>query len=415
MHEEDQEYDPQPVEEFDFSETERQESVQEESFDDFMDDLDLPDIPLPAEEPVSKEVEDECAGAFKFAFVGVGQGGSRIAESFWNLGYRRVCVANTTNQDLKSINLPDANKLIMDIGTGGAGKEPSRGNTAAKQYREDLYDLMKKSFGEGFDRIMVCVGAGGGTGSGSVSVAISVAHDLAKQFKLEGEGKPPAVGVICSMPKESESARVNANAHGVLNGLFDMVGSGRGKLEGRTISPLILVDNQRIESMYPNLPVTKFWDVANKSISGTFHLFNSIASKDSDITTFDKADFKDILDAGCVSFGACPIRKWDEEMDISRAIRNNLNNNVLVGGFDMQSAKTSGCIFIGHRDVLDNLPQNYLEHGFQMLIRMMRSGGTLHRGIYKSGKQGLVVYSIMGELSRPEKRLGEIQDIARGK
>ena len=45
-------------------------------------DIVVPDIPLPPEPEEKKEVEDQVDGAFKFAFVGAGQGGSRIADSF---------------------------------------------------------------------------------------------------------------------------------------------------------------------------------------------------------------------------------------------------------------------------------------------------------------------------------------------
>ena len=55
-----------------------------------VDDLgiDLPDIPLPDDEPIEDAIKDTFEDtAFNFAIVGVGQGGSRLAESFWNLGY----------------------------------------------------------------------------------------------------------------------------------------------------------------------------------------------------------------------------------------------------------------------------------------------------------------------------------------
>ena len=85
--------------------------------------IDLPDIPLPDDEPIEDDVKDQFDdAAFNFAIVGVGQGGSRLAESFWNLGYRRVGIINTAQQDLSLINVPEENKLL--IGDGGAGKNP---------------------------------------------------------------------------------------------------------------------------------------------------------------------------------------------------------------------------------------------------------------------------------------------------
>ena len=45
-------------------------------------------IPEPEEEQVAeKEIKDEVETAFKFAFIGAGQGGSRIAETFYDFGY----------------------------------------------------------------------------------------------------------------------------------------------------------------------------------------------------------------------------------------------------------------------------------------------------------------------------------------
>ena len=375
--------------------------------------VDVPDMPMPDMDAVDSEiVKDECKGAFKMAFVGSGQGGSRISEAFWKMGYRRVCCINTNRQDLAAIQIPEANKLVLDIGTGGAGKDPARGTKASEQYFEDIYDLMRRCFGRDFDRIMVCIGAGGGTGSGSAVTLVNIAHDIAKSFKVESPGVKTVVGVIASLPRVAEGKKVNENALGVMGQLFHMVGTEKGKMGGRSISPLVILDNDRINRIYPALPVSEFWATANRSVSALFHLFNNIALEDSEFTTFDRADFEDILDSGVVSFGACPIRKWDLSTDISHAIRDNLKNNVLVGGFDISQAKVAGCVFIGSADVLSSIPQEHLEHGFEMLSRIMREGGTVHRGIYKGSKPGLVVYSALGELGQPAERMAEMKVVA---
>jgi cell division GTPase FtsZ len=386
-----------------------------EEMDDFtIDDgfLDIPDIPLMEEDADDKEnIEDECKVAFKFAFIGTGQAGARIAEAFWNLGYRRVCVVNTTDQDLKGINIPDENKFIMDVGEGGAGKDPAKGKNAAETYYEDLYDLMRRCFGKNFDRIFVCAGSGGGTGTGSCDTIIKIAHDIAENLKIETKGGQPAVGAIVSMPMKNESKKVNANSLTLLDSLFGQVGDHKGKLANRTLSPLVVIDNQKITEMYPSLPVTQFWPVANKSVTALFHLFNSIAAQDSDFTTFDRADFGDMLESGVVSFGACPIKQWKSSTDISYAIRDNLKKTILASNFDIRNASAAACVFVGNKSVLDEIPQAYLEHGFDMLSRLMGDNSVLHRGIYKGGKPGLVVYSMLGELSKPEERMAEIKAI----
>ena len=108
--------------------------------------IDLPDIPLPDDEPLEDGITDTFDdAAFNFAIVGVGQGGSRLAESFWKLGYRRVGVINTAQQDLSLINIPDENKLL--IGEGGAGKNPDAADEVFRTRYEDILDFLKKTFG----------------------------------------------------------------------------------------------------------------------------------------------------------------------------------------------------------------------------------------------------------------------------
>lgn len=368
--------------------------------------VDIPDILMPEGTEDKEVIKDECKVAYKLAFVGTGQAGGRMAEAFWKLGYRRVCAVNTTPHDLAGVAIPDANKLVMDMGEGGAGKDPIKGQEAVKRYYEDVYDLMRRSFGSSFDRIVVCVGAGGGTGGGSCDTIIEIAHDIAESFKLEDDG--PVVGALVSLPMTSEGQKVNENAMELLTSLVRQAGTGSGKLGNRTLTPLVIVDNERISKLYPNLPVDRFWAVANQSIGNLFHLFNSIAVQDSDYTTFDQADLKDLLGSGIMTFGAYPMKDWSSATAISHAIRDNLRRNVLVSHLDLGQAHVAGCIFVGNPSVFAQVPQEYLEHGFQMLSRIMDANSVVHRGIYKSAKEGLAVYTMIGELGPPEERLAEL-------
>ena len=138
-------------------------------------DITMPDIPLPtAPEPKEETNKDECDVAFKFAFVGAGQGGSRIAEAFHRLGYRKLSAINTAHQDLNTINLD--HKLC--IGDGGAGKNPDVAKAKFADHKEDVLDFMRDVFGEDFDRFFVCAGAGGGTGAGTVVPLIHTTQEL---------------------------------------------------------------------------------------------------------------------------------------------------------------------------------------------------------------------------------------------
>jgi cell division GTPase FtsZ len=363
-----------------------------------VDDLavELPDIPLPsAQDTQEVTIDDEFDSAYKFAIVGVGQGGSRLAETFWKLGYRRVAVINTAAQDLKPISLQEKNKLL--IGGSGAGKNREKAKKIFEEHKEDILDFLKKTFTSGIDRILVCIGAGGGTGAGGGPIVVDVCHDLCQTFGVEQSDYEAKVGAVLALPTKAEGSRVKNNAKETANALIEYSTNG-------TLSPLIILDNERIKHLYPKLSVNKFWNTANTSICSLFHLFNKIAAQDSEYTAFDKADLDTVMSSGIISFGAVPVRpKGDtiEETDISHAVRDNLKKNILAN-IDVNTGKFAACVVIGDKGTLENTPQESLEHGFEQLTRLLGEGSTVHRGIYHTSKKGLVVYTIIGGIEAPE-------------
>ena len=360
-------------------------------------DLSLPDIPMPAPEPEQiKEVKDEIDVAFKFAFIGAGQGGSRIAETFHGLGYRKIAVLNTAEQDLNTINL--YNKLC--IGEGGAGKDPAYAGKKFAERKEDVIDFMRYSFGEQLDRIMVCAGAGGGTGAGTVVPLVRAAKELQDTVGASAS----KVGVILALPKASEGKKVNANAHNCLKEVYSLVKEG-------VVSPLVVIDNERIGKIYPNLVVSNFWQTANMSMAGLFHLFNLTASRDSSYTAFDANDYKDVLDSGMMVFGAAPVKEWENPVSISRAVRDNFKSGLLSGGIDLSSGTCAGAIVVGGQNQLDNIPQSNLDQAFAQLCRMLATGNVVHRGIYSGDKDSLTVYTTIGGLASPDEKLKELMKL----
>jgi|TARA_R110000824_G_scaffold106642_2_gene252288 cell division GTPase FtsZ len=361
--------------------------------------VDIPDIPLPSfEHEESSIIEDEFDSAYKFAVAGVGQGGSRLAETFWKLGYRRVVAINTAAQDLKPISLPEKNKLLL--GGSGAGKNRKKAQAIFEEHKEDILDFLKNSFGTGIDRILVCIGAGGGTGAGGGPIVVDVCHDLCQSCGIEQSDHDAKVGAVLALPTKSEGSRVKTNAKETAETLIKSSASG-------TLSPLIILDNERIRHLYPKLSVNKFWNTANTSICSLFHLFNKIAAQDSEYTAFDKADLDTVMSSGIISFGAVPVKytgELVEETDISHAVRDNLKKNILAN-IDVNTGNVAACVVIGDKDTLDHTPQESLEHGFEQLTRLLGEGSTVHRGIYHTSKKGLVVYTIIGGIEAPEQLL----------
>jgi cell division GTPase FtsZ len=387
-----QEPDDNQVEELKTSEETEENEIEE------VEDLgvDVPDIPLPSfEDAAESQIEDEFTGAYKFAVVGVGQGGSRLAETFWKLGYRRVAVINTAPQDLKPIALPEKHKLL--IGGSGAGKDRKKAQALFEEHREDVLDFLKSTFQTGVDRILVCIGAGGGTGAGGGPIVVDICHDLCKTIGAETDITDAKVGVVLALPSKSEGSRVKSNAKETAQVLIERCGEG-------TLSPLIILDNERIRHLYPKLSVNKFWSTANMSICSLFHLFNKIAAQDSAYTAFDKADLDTVMSSGIISFGAVPVKSTGETVEetaISYAVRDNLKKNILAN-IDVNTGNVAACVAIGDKETLDRTPQESLEHGFEQLTRLLGEGSTVHRGIYHTSKKGLVVYTIIGGIEAPE-------------
>ena len=361
-------------------------------------DIDVPDIPMPtATETV--EIKDEFEGGFKFAFIGAGQGGGRLAHTFYKMGYRRVCAINTAEQDLATLPLPASHKKCLGT-TGGAGKNPSVAKATFKDAKEDVLDFMRRSFGPTLDRIFVCVGAGGGTGAGTAVQLVDTAVELQKALRCPSE----KVGVIVALPKLAEGKKVAVNAYNTLTDLLELVAKGH-------VSPLIVVDNEKIGTLYPKLAVDTFWDTANMSVCSLFHLFNTVCLKHSHYTSFDKADLQTVLDSGLITFGANPVEKFTDETDISYAVRNNLRKNILTGGVDLSTGSVAAAVVIGGAEILSALPQAHIEHAFDQLNRMLKPGNTVHRGIYRGNKPSLIVYTIIGGLGKPAEKLAELKHL----
>ena len=267
-----------------------------EELDNQIPDLEIPDIDLEDYEIPEEEdnaVEDESGGSQTFAWIGSGQGGGRIAKAFYDRGYKKCIAVNTSSHDLDTLELPSQQKMLLDVGEHGAGKNMQKGYDAANKYKQNIFDLMRKTYGNNVDHVFVCVGAGGGSGSGSVLVLIETAK---KYMKYIGHDDPEKrVGVVMSLPTRGEatSPQISSNAHEVLTVVGECA-------EEKLISPLIIIDNSKIERMYKGLTVKQFWPTVNNTVSGLFHVFNVLTNNPSPYTSFDPTDYSSVLQGGGV-------------------------------------------------------------------------------------------------------------------
>ncbi len=350
-------------------------------------------------------VEDLIGGSTHYAWLGAGQCGGRLVKSFYELGYRKALALNTTHHDLDLLELPNSQKFLMDIGEMGAGKDMSRGQEATQRYQQEIIHLKQKIFGSKVNHIMVCFGAGGGTGSGSALKLVDIAKKYARHVGIENPNK--RVGVMLTLPTvgEASSPLVSQNTYRVVSELGQLAQEGK-------ISPLIIIDNEKISKMYPGLTVKNFWSTINNTVAGLFDIFNRLSALSTDYTSFDTVDYHSIMEAGgCAIMGLTKVTEFKDKYAISTAVKHNLQKTLLANGFDLSSAKVAGCIMVGGRKLMENVPglQDNINYAFDVLSDITGKA-TVHRGIYEDNKDSLRVYTVIGGLDMPAKRLAEFTD-----
>jgi cell division GTPase FtsZ len=363
----------------------------------FDDGLDI-DIPVP---PLMHNVQDvkdrfDFDVAFNLAFVGCGQGGSRIAETFDKLGYGRTAAINTTVQDLKDIALADHQKL--DIGGGGANKDPERAAAQMVDKEEDVFDLLKACWGEAVDYGFVCLGAGGGTGAGISPAVVNVA----RRYMAE-TNRPTRVGAIIALPRNMEGQRPARNTVRTLQ-----------SLRALNLSPIIIIDNQRIYDLYRNrISVGSEHRVYNQNVCQLLHLFNRLAAQSSEHTSFDRADFGKLLDSGLLAFGAGEVPQWKTESDVTKVIREQLKQNVLVSS-DLSQGNLAALIYVLGGAAYDEVPVGFRDHGVQMLTRILAQDSTIFQGIFRASSDtpSFKIAAMVGGLQWPSNRIAELATLA---
>ena len=326
--------------------------------------------------------------AFNMAFLGSGQGGARLASSFWHLGYRRVGLFNTAESDFQG--LPDEIERHT-LQLGGAAKDARFAEQALSGHEEEIWDLLQRSWGNDMDYGLICVGLGGGTGSGTSGRLVEIARQ-----HMESKGKTPRVGAIVSIPSYTEGQQVCRNAVTAFQKLLEL-----------KVSPMILIDNARIHQLYrPGM--TQLYNVANNTVSQLFHLFNQLAAVHSPLITFDRSELAQLLDHGICVMGAASLQNVTSPADISAAIRDQLTNNVLAE-VDLKNGTKGACLFVGDQNHLDNLSLDYFDAGFTQMNRTLKGGtSVVHRGVYIGSSPGLQAYAMISDLKPPVATLAKL-------
>jgi cell division protein FtsZ len=360
--------------------------------------VELEEFEIPEEEETT--IEDKSGGSLKFAFIGLGQCGGRIAEAFYNTGYTKTFIVNTAEQDLNKNTVPNKMLIQLEGRTGGAGKDMNLAHQTVESEKDSIYNKMVSLFGK-VDHIFVCAGLGGGTGGGSITVTLETAKRYMEYIDVPDASKK--VGAIVTLPThgEASSPLVAGNAYEKGNQLSDLA-------DLNNITPLIIVDNDKVKQLYKKLTVAKFFPTINNSVAQLLHVFNTIALEPSEYITFDTTDFQSVLEAGGhMIMGVSTVREFDSSTSISEALRKNLSKTLLAGGFEMERAKAVACIVVGGNDIFENVEglMGNIEMGFDTMAQFT-GNAKVHRGIYSDESRAgrINVYTLIGGLEKPTAR-----------
>ena len=325
--------------------------------------------------------------------LGSGQAGSRIAEAFYKLGYDSI-VVNTAMQDLKFIDIPDSNKLLLEYGLGGAAKELEIGKAAAEAHRGEIMQLVNDKL-SGAQVNVLCLSLGGGSGAGSCETLVELLSDM---------GKPLVVMTV--LPMDTEDAQTKSNALETLSKLARLA-------QSKKINNLIVVDNAKIEAIYQDVSQVDFYGTANKAIVNPIDVFNTLSSMPSSVKGLDPMEFGKLFTdgEGLTIYGELTIDNFAEETAIAEAVINNLSGNLLAGGFDLKQSRYVGIIMAANKAVWDQIPSRYITYAMAMVNEQCGTPKGVFKGIYTIDSPDPVVkiYSIFAGLGLPESRVSQLK------
>jgi len=323
-----------------------------------------------------------------FGFIGIGQCGGNIANEFGKLGYKSIAI-NTSSTDLMKLNyIQKNNRLLINTGVQGAGKNPEIGRRALEEHIESVIHLIGQVFDEEIDMIFVCAGLGGGTGSG---IAPLLTQILVEQG-LE-------VGMMVTIPSKMESPKVQIVA---LNAFEEI-----SQIEG--IGSLFIVDNAKSVQLPSQMGFKTKYSIINENIALKLDKINRLAVEAADVA-FDARDLHTLIAMrGCTIISSTTISdisQLKETEVLAQGVREALERSIYA---DTKFSNSRGAAF------LFELPEggaHYVTE--QAVMKMQRELGMpfeLFTGIYeqKNRKRDVVLHVVATGLPFPFRRLEEIQ------
>ncbi|HLC68612.1 MAG TPA: cell division protein FtsZ [Candidatus Bilamarchaeaceae archaeon] len=242
-------------------------------------------------EPTTEEVkEGEAIGSeqIKIVTVGVGGAGNNTINRLIKSGVKgtELAAVNTDKQHLDIVH-ERAKKILIgkSVTKGlGAGGYPDIGAKSAEVDRP----MIEREL-EGAHLVFVCAGMGGGTGGGAAPIVAQIAKE-----------QGAIVVSMVTYPFALERARKKKADDGIT------------KLK-KYCDSVIILDNNRLVTLVPNLPMTEAFAVADEILSRAISGLVWTITQPS-LINIDFADVRAIMEGGGVGFIAVGEGKGTEKV-----------------------------------------------------------------------------------------------------
>ncbi len=245
----------------------------------------------------------------KIAVVGVGGGGNNTVHRLCTMDIKgaELYAFNTDGKQLEMLD-PRIRRVMLgrEITRGlGAGGFPEIGEKAAELSRASIEQMLADK-----NLVFLTAGMGGGTGTGAAPVVARAAKDAGATV----------VGIV-TIPFSLERSRLATAKKGI------------EKLR-ENIDTLIVIDNQKLVSLYPNLPIEQTFKLADEITAKAVRGITETITQPSMIN-LDFADIRNIMKTGGVSMISVGEGRGHDK--IQEVVDSTLNNKLL--DVDYKNAK----------------------------------------------------------------------------
>ena len=205
----------------------------------------------------------------KIMVIGTGGGGCNAVNRIAKMGVSgaQLVAVNTDKQHLAIIN-DELTKILIgkSVTRGlGAGGYPEIGAKAAEVSRSALEEVL-----QGVDMLFISTGMGGGTGTGSAPIIAEIAKE-----------QGAIVIAIVTYPFALEKARLIKAEEGI-------------EALRKVTDTVVVIDNNRLVELVPNLPIQDAFKVADEVIARTVRGITETITQPS-LINLDYADVRSIM------------------------------------------------------------------------------------------------------------------------